>query len=168
MIECDKQKHLWTPRSRLFSRNASFVTWCKEKHISTATDTTALMWKVANEIAHDEEAFVLGSFRQFRLARIGLPRLHTHSSTKLASENGQIDTLEWIRSQDRPCPWNERAYEIAAETGEIEAMRWLRAQIPPWGICGCAKEVEKGWGIETLYNGFALLIEHLVCSLSVL
>ena len=48
-----------------------------------------------------------------------------------AASNGQLETLQWMRSQDPPCPWDERTCSEAARYGRLSTLQWLRSQDPP-------------------------------------
>ena len=48
-----------------------------------------------------------------------------------ASGNGHLEILQWLRSQDPPCPWTEVFCLIAAQNGHLEILQWIRAQDPP-------------------------------------
>ena len=45
---------------------------------------------------------------------------------KVAAFQGSIETMKWLRSQDRPCPWDKYECRTAAETnGEDNIVRWI-------------------------------------------
>ncbi|QDZ25706.1 hypothetical protein A3770_18p82240 [Chloropicon primus] len=48
-----------------------------------------------------------------------------------AARGGHLDVLQWARSQDPPCPWAERTCEAAARGGRLDILMWLRSQDPP-------------------------------------
>ena len=48
-----------------------------------------------------------------------------------AAREGQLVTLQWLRSQDSPCPWDEYTCICAAENGNLPVLQWLRSQDPP-------------------------------------
>jgi hypothetical protein len=48
-----------------------------------------------------------------------------------AAAAGALETLEWLRAQTPPCPWNERACEAAASHGQLETLRWMLTQPQP-------------------------------------
>jgi len=50
---------------------------------------------------------------------------------KAAAEGGQLDVLEWLRSQDPPCPWSVETCQYAALNGHLDVLKWLRSQNPP-------------------------------------
>ena len=49
----------------------------------------------------------------------------------VAAGQGHLHVLHWLRSQNPPCPWNEMACRLAAELGQLKALQWLRRQDPP-------------------------------------
>jgi len=49
----------------------------------------------------------------------------------LAATFGHLDVLEWARSQDPRCPWDERMCSWAASNGHLELLKWARVQDPP-------------------------------------
>jgi hypothetical protein len=57
-----------------------------------------------------------------------------------ASAGGSLEVLQWLRSQNPPCPWNAGVCSGAAENGQMHVLRWLRAQDPPcpWDERVCA------------------------------
>ena len=64
-----------------------------------------------------------------------------------AAENGHLTTLQWLRSQDPPCPWDEDACLYAAMSGHLTTLQWLRSQDPPcpWDKARCLAEAESDW-----------------------
>ena len=48
-----------------------------------------------------------------------------------AAAGGQLTVLQWLRSQDPPCPWDERTCYAAARSGHLTVLQWLRSQDPP-------------------------------------
>ncbi|AJF98371.1 hypothetical protein TW95_gp1637 [Pandoravirus inopinatum] len=71
--------------------------------------------------------------------RRGARRQTTADATNDASNTASVAThvpamLAWLRAQEPPCPWNERACSSAAwhtRNSGMEVLRWLRAQTPP-------------------------------------
>jgi hypothetical protein len=63
-----------------------------------------------------------------------------------AASVGRIDVLEWLQSQNPPCPWNEWTCTYAAEYGHLDLLEWLRSQDPPcpWDIWTCAYAAKYG------------------------
>ena len=57
----------------------------------------------------------------------------------MAAEEGHLDVLKWLRSQDPPCPWYEWTCEVAARGGNLEVLEWARSQDPPcpWSRRAC-------------------------------
>ena len=57
----------------------------------------------------------------------------------IAAENGQLDVLKFLRSQDPPCPWSEGTCTGAARKGHLDVLKWLRSQDPPcpWSTWTC-------------------------------
>ena len=39
--------------------------------------------------------------------------------------------LQWLRSQDPPCPWEKNTCFAAAMGGHLTVLQWLRSQDPP-------------------------------------
>ncbi len=56
--------------------------------------------------------------------------------------SGQLHVVQWLRSQDPPCPWNDETCSSAAENGHIHILQWLRTQDPPcpWDESACLSE----------------------------
>jgi hypothetical protein len=52
-----------------------------------------------------------------------------------ASLNGHLHVLQWLRSQDPPCPWGSDTCARAARNAHLHVLQWLRSQDPPcpWG-----------------------------------
>jgi hypothetical protein len=55
-----------------------------------------------------------------------------------AAGAGRLDVLEWLRSQDPPCPWDNTSFGMdsnacthAAYSGHLDVLVWLRSQDPP-------------------------------------
>ena len=50
-----------------------------------------------------------------------------------------MDVLQFLRSQDPPCPWDEHTCFYAVREGHLEVLKWLRDQDPPcpWGRRYC-------------------------------
>ena len=47
-----------------------------------------------------------------------------------AADGGHIDVLQWARSQDPPCPWDEYVCRYAAMNGHLDVLQWARSQDP--------------------------------------
>ena len=63
-----------------------------------------------------------------------------------AAERGSLAVLEWLRSQDPPCPWDEWTCTRAAGYGHLEILQWLRSQDQPcpWDETTCANAAGGG------------------------
>ena len=63
-----------------------------------------------------------------------------------AAWGGHLEALKWARSQDPPCPWDERTCACAAGKGHLEVLKFLRGQEPPcpWTARTCTCAAEKG------------------------
>jgi hypothetical protein len=66
------------------------------------------------------------------------------------SGSGKIESLQWLRAQDPPCPWDAAACRAAVESGHLEALQWLRAQDPPcpWDYTACNEAADSGNLVE--------------------
>ena len=42
-----------------------------------------------------------------------------------------LQVLQWARSQDPKCPWNEDTCDGASQRGHLETLKWCRQQDPP-------------------------------------
>eukprot|EP00605_Chrysophyceae_sp_TOSAG23-4_P000647 GSChrysophyteH1.ASY1.ANO1.729.1 assembled CDS len=49
----------------------------------------------------------------------------------LTAKCGCLESVKILRSQDPPCPWNERTYRYAAAGGHLDVLQWARSQDPP-------------------------------------
>jgi hypothetical protein len=56
-----------------------------------------------------------------------------------AAQGGHLAVLQWLRSQDPPCPWSALACSCAAGSGHLEVLQWLRSQDSPcpWSSSAC-------------------------------
>jgi hypothetical protein len=65
-----------------------------------------------------------------------------------AAENGQLEVLQWLRSQVPPFSWGAKTCATAAREGHIEVLQWLRAQDPPcpWDEWTCILAASYGHG----------------------
>ena len=63
-----------------------------------------------------------------------------------------LEVLQWLKSQDPPCPWGESTCAGAAAQGQLEVLQWLRSQDPPfpWGKCTCAAAAAAQGQLEVL------------------
>lgn len=62
-------------------------------------------------------------------------------SCNVAAMNGDLKTLKWLRSQDPPCPWNERVYSDAFFNKHVETIKWMRSQNPPCPMGGIMSRI---------------------------
>jgi hypothetical protein len=71
---------------------------------------------------------------------------HTPDSCMLAAKYNYLETLQRLREQDPPCPWDENTCTIAAARGHLETLLWLRAQDPPcpWSQWTCGEAARTG------------------------
>ena len=82
-----------------------------------------------------------------------------YSSTaacQYAARTGNIDLLNWLRSQDSPWPWGIAV--TAQAWNQPEALRWLLTQQPP---CPLALADAANWGGSFARLGDLALMEHL-------
>ena len=57
-----------------------------------------------------------------------------------AAASTDLKTLQWLRGQQPPCPWNMQTCAAAARAGKLEILVWLRAQDPPCPWSGTSFE----------------------------
>jgi hypothetical protein len=57
------------------------------------------------------------------------------SACRYAAMNGHFTTVQWLREQNPPCPWDPYLWESCAMTGQLAVLQWALAQNPP---CPCA------------------------------
>ena len=50
--------------------------------------------------------------------------------------------MKWARSQDPPCPWDERTAEAAAREGHLEVLKFLVDAGCPWDLKACKREAK--------------------------
>ena len=57
----------------------------------------------------------------------------------LTAKYGCLKSVQILREQDPPCPWDESTCWGAAEGGHLHVLQWLRSQDPPcpWGSHTC-------------------------------
>ena len=48
-----------------------------------------------------------------------------------AAEEGNLDILKWLRSQNPPCPWDEEVNVKAIEKGHTRVLKWACRQPDP-------------------------------------
>ena len=65
------------------------------------------------------------------------------SCVPTAAQRGDLEVLQWLRSQN--CPWDD-ACRATAEHGHLEILQWLRAQEPPcpWSAATCSRAAGRG------------------------
>jgi hypothetical protein len=63
---------------------------------------------------------------------------------EIAAKYGKIETLEWLRSQDPPCPWDENTCVAAAKYGHLETLKWLISQGCIWDYLTYSSAAENG------------------------
>lgn len=63
-----------------------------------------------------------------------------------ATLNGQLKTLQFLRSMDSPCEWSRSFCENAVRGGHLDILKWLRSQDPPcpWDPKKCLSIVNQG------------------------
>jgi hypothetical protein len=61
---------------------------------------------------------------------------HNREVMEAAAGAGQLETVQWLRSLDPPCPWNKNLCQAAARSGRKDLLQFLRQQQPPcpWDI----------------------------------
>jgi len=57
--------------------------------------------------------------------------------TCMEAAGKDLETLKWLRSQDPPCPWDERTCAYAAGNGNLEVLRYARGNGCPWDVETC-------------------------------
>jgi hypothetical protein len=65
---------------------------------------------------------------------------HEPKVMEAAAEKGHLETVQWLRSLNPPCPWDERVCRAAASSGRLGMLQWLRQQQPPcpWDVAAVA------------------------------
>jgi len=66
---------------------------------------------------------------------------------KIASVNGNLTTLKWLRSQIPQCPWDEYTTSGAVHNNHLDVLIWARDQSPPcpWDDSACRIALRKGY-----------------------
>lgn len=64
---------------------------------------------------------------------------------KRAAETGDLDLLQWLRSNH--CAWNAETFNAAAAKGSFTILEWLYANGCPWNETTCAVAAEKSFKI---------------------
>ena len=49
----------------------------------------------------------------------------------LTAKYGCLESVKILRARSRPCPWHETICMNAAEGGHLHVLQWLRSQDPP-------------------------------------
>jgi hypothetical protein len=70
-----------------------------------------------------------------------------------AALGGFLRVLQWLRSQDPPCPIDERTFAAAAETGDVEMLQWLCTQDPQRGCSFDGHATEDSTGLRGDLSG---------------
>jgi hypothetical protein len=78
----------------------------------------------------------------------------------IASKNGFLNILKWIREQDIPCPLSKNIYYFAAENAQLEVLEWLRKQDPsgPLGLIGL---IDNDVCVIAVQNGHLKILQWL-------
>jgi hypothetical protein len=63
-----------------------------------------------------------------------------------AASSGHLQVMQWLRSQNPPCPWSSFVWHCAAEAGHLHILKWLRIQDLPrqWNESTCTMETQSG------------------------
>ena len=99
--------------------------------------TNKLMLRVARSI-HEEDMLSAQRLRAYlssgSLTRFvvnhGMVELDTELM-RIAGQEGCLESIQILRDQHPPCPWDERTCMAAAERGRLDVLQWLRSQDPP-------------------------------------
>ena len=69
-----------------------------------------------------------------------------HGACCLAAETGHLSVLQYLRSLEPPCPWDEETCMYAAKNGHLHVLQWARSQPEPcpWDEWTCVRAAEKG------------------------
>lgn len=57
--------------------------------------------------------------------------LDTHVCQR-AARYGHLNVIQWLRTQDPPCPWGGGTCAYAAKGGHLNVLQWARAHGCPW------------------------------------
>ena len=71
---------------------------------------------------------------------LSLVRKHLPLSSRIRASA----TLQWLRSQDPPCPWCDWTFQAAAERGCLEILQWLQSQRCPMSESTCRAAARAG------------------------
>ena len=55
-------------------------------------------------------------------------RWDPQNACRLAAEAGHLSVLQYLRSLEPPCPWDEWTCAYAALNGHLEVLQWARSQ----------------------------------------
>ena len=72
--------------------------------------------------------------------------LSFHGACNWAAENGHLSMLQYLRSLEPHCRWEEETCACAAQNGHLELLQWARAHSEPcpWNKMTCANAALKG------------------------
>ena len=56
----------------------------------------------------------------------------------------EFKTIQWLRRQNPPCPWDAQTFQAAACSGHIPTLEWLRGNGCPWDKEACSMAAR--WG----------------------
>jgi hypothetical protein len=55
-----------------------------------------------------------------------------------------IELLQWMRSHNPPCPWDEETCRLAVLEDNLQVLEWARANGCPWDKTQCLKDASPG------------------------
>lgn len=61
-----------------------------------------------------------------------------------ATRRRNTGMLQWLRAQAPSCPWHSTCCQVAAARGQLDMLQWLRSQGCPWGPDTFAIAVSRG------------------------
>ena len=116
--------------------NVEFLTWLRDTSESETEediliDTNTLKTCLLNKVLCEEAANNCQRQALQWLRSQDPPCPWDEETCGCAAQNGYLDLLQWARSQDPPCPWDEDTCTSAAEFGELDVLQWARSQVPP-------------------------------------
>jgi hypothetical protein len=82
--------------------------------------------KMADRLAEMDTLIEWISWEETQLQRHPFRTKWKKILMKNAIKKGQIDLLKWMRSQNPPYPFIEKACRIAAKSKQLETLKWLR------------------------------------------
>ena len=53
-------------------------------------------------------------------------------SSSMAAMGGHLESLQWLRNWDSPCPWEEVVCSGVIQEGHLEVLQWLKREGCPW------------------------------------